>query len=200
MTQERESNILTVGFWFGQNRPQNDNDEFFTYDFDFDNIVEDYKKFESQYIEFKKRNLNPAVQYQDLLINEECLIFFHDIEPQYSTFQEIYLMMKQFEEVENKQNDLENEINSLYSERFDVFEQSLNQMDCNFKQISLDKVLTPTQIDTVTSIYNKNNNPTKFEKNLRKYLKTIKGDLNKKGIDYRYLTYALSHSIQKEVV
>ncbi|MEA3354826.1 MAG: hypothetical protein U9Q33_13520 [Campylobacterota bacterium] len=193
------NSILTVGFWFGQNRPVNGNESVFTYDFDFNNIVEDYKKFEVQYAEFKKRNPNPSVPYEDLLINEECLIFFHDIEPQYSTFQEIYLMMKQLEPVQIKQDKLNAEINSLENKKFELYEEVFNNMECDTQTISLDKILTPVQIDTITSIYNKNSNQTKFEKSLRRYLKSIKGDLNKKGIDYRYLTYSLSHSILKQV-
>ena len=196
---ESNNSILKVGFWFGQNRPVCNNDEFLTYDFDFENIVEDYKKFESQYTKFKKVNPNPTVPYQDLLLNEECLIFFHDTEPQCSTFQEIYLMMKQFEKIAMEQEKLKSELTSLNNSRFEVMEEVFNNPSYDCEKISINNILTPNQIDIVTSIYNKDTNPSHFEKNLRKYLKSIKGDLNKKGIHYKYLTYALSYSLLKEV-
>ena len=58
---------LKVGFWFGLNKPKMCGDNYFSYEFNENNLIEQYKNFELSYEKFKIRNTNPIVPYKNTL-------------------------------------------------------------------------------------------------------------------------------------
>lgn len=196
------NNKLTVGFWFGDNKPTDLDGKYFTYTFDGDNLMSDYKRFETIYEEFKERNKNPKVSYKNTLIEEECIIFFQEVEPQFTNFEELYLMSEYLEKVHNeceiKQQKLQEEINSLKQSKYDFLENHFTQNETN--NISISDIFSQKEINKITSILKVSNDYDSFEKSLKQYLQSFKKSLQKRGYDYKYLSYVIPYCIFKEQI
>lgn len=193
-----EITTLKVSFWFGQERPSNNEDMVFSYEFNVDTIVEQWDNFKLTHEEFKVRNTNPVVPYKNCLANEECIIHF-EVGDELTTFQELSLMVQYINNTnkffEKRRTKIDEEIEQLENERYSVVDNTLNKYAS--QSISLGEVFTQEQINVIEKIYQKNLSYSKLQKELNKYFKKIKTPLNNKGYDYNYLSYAISHSLME---
>ncbi|WP_321469288.1 hypothetical protein [Halarcobacter sp.] len=186
---------LTVGFWFGQEKPVKEEDNFYAYTLYANTLVEQFEKFKHTYEEFKIKNPSPLVPYKDSLENEECFLIYENGEVEESTFLDLSLKIQLLKNIEDNKKRLEKEISNLEDDLINTFEESLKGVEC--KKYSLEEFFSESELKIIHSITTKSSGFRDLQGRLLKYFKRIKTSLRKRGVEYKYLSYAVAYSVHK---
>lgn len=188
---------LTVAFWFGNQKPINEKDKTFTYTFYPNTLVEQFESFKISYEEYKRRNPSPLIPYKNCLENEECILIYEDGEIEEATFLNLSLKIQLLKNIEEKEKELEEEIQSLEDNLINTFEKSLT--DVEYKEFSIEEFFNESEQKIIHIIISKSYGFTDLQKRLLKYFKSIKTSLRKKGVEYKYLSYAVAYAVHKHI-
>lgn len=190
--------VLKFGFWFGRNIPS-DNEEMCTNEIGVKGYS--FNDFEKNYELFKQNNPNPEVSYKDCIDNEECFIFFPEpIGKHLTTIKEIRLLSSIYESFHSEIADIDKEIEALEKEQKESIDNVFNNPDYgDMHQVSLVEIFNSLQIEMIEYLYKISiRDNCSYQNLLKGFFETFKEDLNEKGFDYTYLSYAVSHSIEPE--
>lgn len=187
---------LKVGFWFGLNKPKMCGDNYFSYEFNENNLIEQYKNFELSYEKFKIRNTNPIVPYKNTLQEEECIFIYENEKIVETNFIELFLIVEELKKIEMRINDLNKSIEKdIYN--LNTFMENISENNMN--TVSINQIFSQDEIKIIESLYKKSSNERDLRDKLKTYFKTIRHSLNKRGFDYNYLSLVLSYSIMKNI-
>jgi hypothetical protein len=184
---------LTVGFWFGSNKPTEKDNDILTYTLYENTLAEQFEKFKLDYEEYKKRNPLPIIPYKNCLENEECYLIYESGNVIETTFLELSLLIKELKNCEEQIKKLDKDISNLEQEKINFIAETLNSFER--QNVSITDIFNQNEIKTIEIIISKSKNYTDLQNKLLYYFKTIKNSLDKRGYHYKYLAYALTHSI-----
>ena len=186
---------ITVGFWFGKEKPIKAEDKFYTYTLYENTLVEQYESFKLGCEEFKIKNPSPLVPYKDCLENEECFLIYENGEVEETTFLSLSLKIQLIKNIDEEIIELEEEISNLEDNLINTFEESLKGVEC--KKYSLEEFFSESELKIIHTIIHKSSGFRDLQKRLLKYFRRIKSSLRKRGIEYKYLSYSVAYSVHK---
>jgi hypothetical protein len=174
------NNFLTIGFWFGKEKPKNGDDTITTAKLDVQNLATSYDRFEIKYEEFKRKNTNNTVPYKNSLEEEECLICFPEpIGTVHTTFWTLKDMGEFFNYIENQHEE--------------------TPAPEGWKSASLGDIFTQEELNKICEIYSKcSSQKLSLQAELKKYFLTFKNELSSRGHDAIFLSYAVSFALEKK--
>lgn len=143
---------LKVGFWFGLNKPKMCGDNYFSYEFNENNLIEQYKNFELSYEKFKIRNTNPIVPYKNTLQEEECIFIYENEKNVETNFMELFLIVEELKKIEMRINDLNKSIEKdIYN--LNTFMENISENNMN--TVSINQIFSQDEIKIIESLYKK---------------------------------------------
>ncbi|AXH13742.1 hypothetical protein CP985_04130 [Malaciobacter mytili LMG 24559] len=186
---------LTIGFWFGKEKPIKEEDNFYAYTLYSNTLVEQFERFKHTYEEFKIKNPSPLVPYKDCLENEECFLIYENGEVEETTFLDLSLKIQLLKNIEGNEKRLEEEISNLEDNLINTFEETLKNVEC--KEYSLSEFFNKSELKIIHTIIDKSSGFVDLQSRLLKYFRRIKSSLRKRGVEYKYLSYAVAYSVHK---
>lgn len=182
MNNDLDSNeVLEIVFWFGLNKPVDENDSVFVTRLSLENIFSDFIVFEDTYNRYK--NKNSHLKFMNSFYDEECVIVDYENEIN----------------VEMKVSDLHQHVMKIEQNNLQIkeLEKGSLKKSSEFDIKPLNGVFSDMESDIILTLFqfSKENN-LNFQKELLKFFETFKESLSKRGFDYRYLSYAVSSSLE----